>query len=127
MNKMKRVIIFIVLLLNCTAFCSCSKDSNNIDVVATTIPVYEFTSFLCEGTNINVTCLVTESVSCLHDYSLQVKQMRAIEQAECIVISGAGLEDFMGDILPEDNIIDSSTGIEQHCTANEHDHSSKRI
>lgn len=82
-------------------------------IAATTLPVYEFTSILCQGTPLTVTRLVTESVSCLHDYTLTVSQMRAIEGAETVVLSGAGLEDFMEDALTGvADPIDASLGIE---------------
>jgi ABC-type Zn uptake system ZnuABC Zn-binding protein ZnuA len=90
-------------------------------VAATTLPVYEFTTTLCQGTGITVTRLVDESVSCLHDYSLSVSQVKALESAETVVISGAGLEEFMEDLLPEDTI-DSSVGIEALECTEEHDH-----
>lgn len=80
-------------------------------IAATTLPVYEFTTRLCEGTGITVTRLVTESVSCLHDYSLSVRQVKAAEAAEVVVISGAGLEAFMHDVLHDTAAIDASQGI----------------
>ena len=68
-----------------------------------------------------MTRLVTESVSCLHDYSLNVSQVKAVEAAELIVISGAGLEEFMADLLHDKSVVDSSEGISiLEC---EHDHS----
>lgn len=106
---MKRIFIpfFILILL----LCGCSAEQP-AQVAATTLPVYEFTSRICEGTGITVTRLVTESVSCLHDYSLNVRQVKAAEAAELIVISGAGLEEFMEDLLTGRNVVDSSEGIE---------------
>ena len=86
----------------------CSNSEPPAQIAATTLPVYEFTSRLVEGTPITVTRLVTEEVSCLHDYSLNVRQVKAAEAAELIVISGGGLEDFMADILRDANVIDAS-------------------
>lgn len=80
-------------------------------IAATTLPVYEFTAQICQETPLSVTRLVTEEVSCLHDYSLNVSQVKAAESAEVIVISGAGLEDFMADVLTTAPIIDASLGI----------------
>jgi ABC-type Zn uptake system ZnuABC Zn-binding protein ZnuA len=55
---------------------------------------------------------------------LNVAQVRAAEAAELIVISGAGLEDFMADLLSGKECIDSSTGIAAlECgDSHEHDH-----
>jgi ABC-type Zn uptake system ZnuABC Zn-binding protein ZnuA len=96
-----------------SALVGCHKDQATANVVATTLPVYEFTTYICHGSDIHVERLITENVSCLHDYTLKVSQMRAIETAELIITSGAGLEDFLHDALTSaDNIIDTSEGIQ---------------
>ncbi len=99
----------------------CAKAPEPVDVAATTLPVYEFTQALCQGTELRVGRLVTESVSCLHDYSLNVNQVRLAEQAEVLVLSGAGLEDFMEDLLAGKTAIDASQGIAL-LKGEEHDH-----
>ncbi len=99
----------IFLILICLLLAGCSGEAP-AQVAATTLPVYEFTTRLCQGTDITVTRLVTESVSCLHDYSLNVRQVKAIEAAELVIVAGAGLEEyFMGDLLQE--VLDASQGI----------------
>lgn len=115
---MKRILIFFLIILLLSG-CSAEKPAQ---VAATTLPVYEFTVRLCEGTGITVTRLVTEQVSCLHDYSLNVKQVKAAEAAEVIVISGAGLEEFMEDLLRERSCIDASSGIALLCPEEDHGH-----
>ena len=105
---MKHIAIF---LLICALLSGCSAQEAPARIAATTLPVYEFTEDLCEGTPLTVIRLVTEEVSCLHDYSLNVRQVKAAEAAEVIVLSGAGLEDFMEDLLLDRNCIDASSGI----------------
>ncbi len=95
---MKHLVFFLIFILLVAWLGGCSAQTP-AQVVATTLPVYEFSARICEGTDITVTRLITENVSCLHDYTLQVKQMQAIEQAEVVVLSGAGLEDFLTDAL----------------------------
>ena len=116
---MKRLMILCVLAF---VLCGCSPQAEPADLAATTLPVYEFTSRQCEGTGLTVTRLVTEEVSCLHDYSLNVRQVKAAEAAESIVISGAGLEEFMEDILSDSQRIDASGGIALLCPEEEHGH-----
>ena len=116
---MKRIIPFLIIIF---MLCGCSSQESPAQVAATTLPVYEFTCRIAEGTGISVTRLVTESVSCLHDYSLNVNQVKAVEAADLIVISGAGLEEFMEDILHDRNTIDASAGIEILECGHEHDH-----
>ena len=106
---MKRLFSLLGILLLLLTGCGTRQESAT--VAATTLPVYEFTLRLCEGTGITVTRLVTEPVSCLHDYSLNVNQVRAVEAAELVVISGGGLEEFMDDLLQNREVIDSSVGV----------------
>lgn len=117
---MKKLIMMLLLLSALLAGCTGAQEP--AQVAATTLPVYEFTSALCEGTPITVTRLVTEEVSCLHDYSLNVRQVKAAEAAEVIVMSGAGLEEFLDDMLAGKEAIDTSSGIELICPEDEDDH-----
>lgn len=119
---MKRLTaFFIALMLLLTMLTGCARETPQ--VVATTAPVYEFTRLLCQGTGITIGQLVTEEVSCLHDYTLQVSQMRMLEAAELVIISGAGLEEFLEDVLPEDSrIVDSSVGCHLHGAEHAHEH-----
>ena len=91
--------------------CGCAPKADYAPIAATTLPVWDFTSRLCQGTPLAVTRLVTEQVSCLHDYSLNVRQVKAAEAAQVVVISGAGLEDFLDDLLLDVPTIDASQGI----------------
>ena len=116
---MKRLIALLALLV---LLCGCAPVQEPAQVAATTAPVYEFTARLCQGTDITVTRLITENVSCLHDYSLSVRQVKAAEGAELIVLSGAGLEDFMEDLLSEKATADSSHNIHLLGCHHDHDH-----
>ncbi len=119
MRKISLILILVFLL----GLGGCAAPSATPQIMATTKPVYDFTSRICAGTDISVGLLVKESVSCLHDYSLSVDQVRNAEAAQTIVISGAGLEDFMEDLLAGcDTVIDSSAGIPLLECAEPHDH-----
>ena len=124
--KFKSALLAAAMLL--TLLSGCTK-TEYAQVATTTLPVYEFTAALCADTGISVARLVTENVSCLHDYSLNVSQVRAAEAAELVVISGAGLDIFMEDLaIDKANMIDSSAGIhlleceEEHSSEHDHDH-----
>lgn len=123
---MKKTAIILLLALVLAGLPGCASEPP-AQIAATTLPVYEFTQELCLGTPLTVTRLVTEQVSCLHDYSLNVRQVKAAEAAEILVISGAGLEDFMEDLLTGKPRIDASQGIdllcgEEHEAEHEHEH-----
>ena len=125
---MKKLSVFLITLM-LLFLCACTENSNHYDIVATTLPVYDFTTAICDGSGLTVGRLVTESVSCLHDYTLQVSQMRMIESSDVVVISGAGLEGFLDDALSDSpRVIDASanthlhTGEAKHHDHNDHDH-----
>lgn len=105
---MKKIIPFLLTALLLTG---CAASTPQPQIAATTLPVYEMTVLLTQGTPLTVGRLVTESVSCLHDYALQVNQVKLAEGAETLVISGAHLEEFMEDLLVEEKTIDASQGI----------------
>ena len=116
---MKRLNLLLVIALILSIFTGCQSNSTQYDIAATTLPVYEFTTALCSGTDLRIGRMVTESISCLHDYTLQVRQMRMLESAQLVVISGAGLEDFLVDALTDVHVlIDASTNTRAHG----HDH-----
>ena len=86
-----------------------------VHVLATTYPVYLFTTAVAQGVDgVEVNLLVSQQTSCLHDYTLTVKDMKAIERADVILINGGGLEDFLADALDTSDapVIDCSAGIE---------------
>ncbi len=124
---MKRIAIILVVLMLTVSICACGK-TDRVQIAATTLPTYEFTATLCQGTDIMVGQLITENISCLHDYTLHTTQMQMIEHADHIVISGVGLESFLGDVLTDSSkIIDASTSIPlletcAHDEHSEHDH-----
>jgi ABC-type Zn uptake system ZnuABC Zn-binding protein ZnuA len=92
------------------------------DIAATTLPVYQFAATLCQGTGLRIVRLISENVSCLHDYTLQVSQVKSVENAAVVVISGAGLEGFMEDLLHGKTVIDSSGNIPLAESCHSHEH-----
>lgn len=134
MKRLLPLLIVIALLLTgCSG--AAGENDDKTHILATTYPVYLFTSELVQGVdNVKVSQLIREEVACLHDYTLTVNDMKAIERADILIINGAGLEVFMDHALstPKANIIDSSTGLEllpasghedhNHELHNEHEH-----
>ena len=113
---MKR--LFSLLLCFCLLFCGCSVQQPNEDdtlhILTSTYPIYLFTKSLTEGIEgVEVTQLINEPVSCLHDYTLTVPDMKAIEKADIIILSGADLEAFMEEALARTDAvtIDCSQGV----------------
>ena len=118
----KRIFTVIAAIFLLYFFSGCDASNESAPIVATTLPVYEFSTMLCAGTDLTVSLLVTENVSCLHDYALSVRQVKAVESAELILISGGGLEDFMADLLGGRSVVDSSAGIPLLEVCHDHSH-----
>ena len=117
MKKMLAAACTLGLLLSACSSPAASqpKDDGKLHVLTTTYPVYLFTTAVTEGVdNVEVSLLVNQQTSCLHDYTLTVSDMKAIESADVIVMNGAGLEDFMDDALAASDapVIDCSEGID---------------
>ena len=110
-----------IVLLLCLSLGGCAVQAS-ADIAATTLPMWQFTCRLTEGTDLTVNRLVTENVSCLHDYTLTVRQMQAIEAADVVILSGAGLEEFLADALGSAAVIDASEGIELLESGHHHHH-----
>lgn len=108
------------LLLSLGLLCGCSpaaapREEDGLTIVATTYPIYMFADAVTRSVEgVRVERLNTGSVSCLHDYTLSVSDMKKLEKADVIALNGAGLEEFMEDALAYSNakVIDCSEGVE---------------
>ena len=121
---MKRTFALLLCLL-LLAGCSPMETQEQVNIVATTYPAYLAALAVTDGfTDVSVTRLDTGSVSCLHDYTLTVNDMKKLSRADVIVTNGAGMEDFMADALVSSaaTIIDCSEGIPLLPATGHHDH-----
>ena len=108
--RMKRLLAAIAAVFLLSACSAAPAQSGG--VAATTGPVAQFARAIAAGTEVEVSQVITDSVSCLHDYSLSVRQMETVEKSRAVLISGAGLEDFMSDALAAaGTTVDCSSGI----------------
>ena len=117
---MKRLLTIFFCLICLTA---CKAPAKQGGVAATTAPVAQFAQAIAQGTDVQITQIISDSVSCLHDYSLSVRQMEAVEKSELVLLSGAGLEEFMEDALRGAKTVDCAEGVALHTTAHgDHSH-----
>ena len=116
-----------LLLCLCLLLGGCGA-AEQYDIVATTAPVQQFAEAVCAGTGLTVGLVVSGSVSCLHDYTLTVRQMTMLERAKVVACSGAGLEAFLTDAIPVDAVtVDCAADLTllpagDHDAEHEHDH-----
>lgn len=120
---MKRIITLTLALTFLIMLSGCRTTEYDKQIATTTLPVYEFTTRLCQGTDVHIVRVVTEDISCLHDYTLQVSQMQKIASSDAVVITGGGLETFLDDVLTSSQrVIEASAGIEALHGHNEDNH-----
>ena len=119
---MKRIFTLILAFALPLCLSSCKKQKHNINIAATTRPVWEFSARIAEGTDLSVELLISEPISCLHDYSISAKQAQIAEQADVIILSGAGLETAISSLLINKDIIDCSENIDLLGCSEDHDH-----
>lgn len=93
--------------------CSAKAPATTLNVVTTTTQVTDFTKQIV-GTAGTVTGLIQANQSA-HSFDPSAAQLLALTKANAVVISGAGLEPWITDVLKASNftgtVIDASTGI----------------
>ena len=126
--RLPKWIVTAVLLL---LLAGCSSNTQPSHIAATTGPVAQFTEAIAAGTDLTVAQVITENVSCLHDYSLSVRQMEVLTSSQAVLLSGAGLEETMADALRSaETVYDCSSGVfllemdghDHHGHEGEHEH-----
>ena len=84
-------------------------------VVTSFYPMYIMTLNITNGVDgVQVDNMAGQQAGCLHDYQLQSKDMKNIEQADVFVINGAGMESFMDKVtaqVPDLRIVEASAGV----------------
>lgn len=102
----------LLILSGCASSQSSQTSQGDFQAAATTYPVYLLSQAVTKGVDgVSVSLVIDQEVSCLHDYTLTMQDMRRVEQADVLLINGLGLEDFLEDVLEGRSIIDCSQGI----------------
>ena len=116
MLKRAAAVILAAAILLFSAGCAGRTTQNvRFRVVTSFYPLYIMALNITDGVpGIQVDNMAGQQAGCLHDYQLQSKDMKNIEQANVFVMNGAGMESFMNKVtsqLPDLRVIDSSEGI----------------
>lgn len=122
MKRFLCILCAVLLLSGCT---QSGQESSQLSIVATTYPTYLAALAVTEGVEgVSVSRLDTGSVSCLHDYTLTVNDMKKLSRADIIILNGAGIESFLTDALSTSSaaVIDCSEGIDLLPATGHHDH-----
>ena len=84
-------------------------------VVTSFYPIYLFALNLTQGLpDVEVHNLTAPTTGCLHDYQLQISDMKALNRANVFLINGAGMEGYLTDVtamFPDLPVVDASRGV----------------
>lgn len=124
----KTVVVILAVCIVAMSGCSLGSAPVNENVIAASFyPVYIFTLNLVDGIDdVTVMCMAEQNTGCLHDYTITAKDAKIIDDADVLVINGAGMELFAEDIYKSADdltVIDSSVGVHLLC-GDSHDHES---
>lgn len=124
---MKRIILLMLLL--CLAVpVAHAGEVQPLRVVASFYPMYVAALNVTKDVpGIELSVMAPTSAGCLHDYQMSTADRRLVEDADVLILNGAGLESFMDKLIPQlsAHIIEASEGIElmETCYDHDHDHS----
>ena len=108
---------FVLLVILLVTGCVKNEEVNNesFNVVTSFYTTYVFAKNVTKDIpNVNVKNMSESHSGCLHDYHLDTKDMKQIEEADVFIINGAGLENFLDKVYDREGlkVIDVSENLE---------------
>ena len=126
LKKLLPLVLALVLTLTaCGPSSQEAIEDTDFHLVTTTYPVYLLAKEVTRDVEgITVTCMINQGIGCLHDYTLSIHDMKILDRADLLALSGAGLEDSMADAIAAAGCpqIDCSAGVALLESTHEHDH-----
>ncbi|MFI3115738.1 MAG: metal ABC transporter substrate-binding protein, partial [Clostridia bacterium] len=77
-----------------------STNSNNLKVVSTIFPLYDWTKEITDGGNVDLTLLVDNGVD-LHSYQVTTEDIMSIKTADVVIYLGSSSDSWVEDALAE--------------------------
>ena len=100
-----------------------SEQADGKTVLATTYPIYVAAqNILGDDTSVTLHRLDGAASGCLHDYQLSPADRRRAQEADLILMNGAGAESFLHGLIEESKCVDTSANLDLLCAEHEHDH-----
>jgi zinc transport system substrate-binding protein len=112
-----------ILLVTSLLFIGCnntqvsdkSSEDDTLNIVTSFYPIYISTlNIVKDIPNVTLTNMTKSQTGCLHDYQLTPQDLKTLENADILIINGAGMESFLDTIIsqyPNLEIIDASSGL----------------
>lgn len=92
-----------------------TTESDTLNIVTSFYPLYISTINITKDIpNVTVTNMTKSQTGCLHDYQLTPQDLKTLENADILVINGAGMESFLDGIIsqyPNLEIVDATKGL----------------
>ena len=134
-----------ILLVTSLLFIGCnntqvsdkSSEDDTLNIVTSFYPIYISTlNIVKDIPNVTLTNMTKSQTGCLHDYQLTPQDLKTLENADILIINGAGMESFLDTIIsqyPNLEIIDASSELnlleddihshdDDHDADDDHDH-----
>lgn len=115
MKNLKKILILVLSAMFILSLFGCSQpksDTGNFKIVTSFYPLYLITSSIAQGAeNVEILNLTKPTQGCLHDYQLTTGDLKSLEGADCLIINGLGMENFIDKAIaqyPDIVIINSS-------------------
>lgn len=125
----KIVLVGMALILSLFVLTGCQKQEEkeeNVKLVTSFYPMYVITQNVAKDIEgVVVENMASQSVGCLHDYTLTTADLMKIEKADILIINGLGIENFTNKIAENDSkmsIINASTELESQKEQEENAH-----
>ena len=92
-----------------------TTDDDTLNIVTSFYPLYISTINITKDIpNVTVTNMTKSQTGCLHDYQLTPQDLKTLENADILVINGAGMESFLDGVIsqyPDLEIVDATKGL----------------
>lgn len=112
MKRFLSLILTLSLLFSVLCGCQPTQRREGMTIACTTYPVFLLAQELTQGVDAVAPVLVIDQqVSCLHDYTLTMQDMKAVESADLLAINGGGMEEFLEDVLEGREVLDCAEGL----------------
>lgn len=93
------------------------ENDTNYKILTTFYPIYIMTLNITDGAqDVDISNMAEKNTGCIHDYTLNVEDMKKFEKTDVLVQNGKGLENFFGKIrnsYPEIKVIESAQNVEK--------------
>lgn len=119
--KLPKLLTLIITTTFLFIGCNNDVDSNKttevdtLNIVTSFYPLYISTINITKDIpNVTVTNMTKAQTGCLHDYQLTPQDLKTLENADILVVNGAGMESFLDGIIsqyPNLQIVDATKGL----------------